>query len=330
MENFSSQEKLVDTYLKENKKEQAVELLFDLITQYAEARHFDKAESLRERFFEIDSMALDEIVKSADIIENAKMSAMDPAHTETWSHLYKKLTKEESVALYYGMQSAVYEAEQIIFRQGEINASLYLINAGRVKLFYHKDNHAILLNTLGPGELVGGDTFFTHSTCTASAMADSKVKLNIITKTVLQKWQADEPNLANKLQDYCSGLKPIKDLLQKKELERRAHPRHNISGSAAIKILDNKGSKVYKVDLSDISVSGVSFIMNMSQTAADALLGCRLNLKFRQRGAFSEISIDHEGLIVGVHGQLFNEYYINVKWEEPLDEGLIDRVKTVG
>ena len=92
MENFSSQEKLVDTYLKENKKEQAVELLFDLIAQYAEARHFDKAESLRERLFEIDSMALDEIVKSADIIENAKMSAMDLAHTETWSHLYKKLT----------------------------------------------------------------------------------------------------------------------------------------------------------------------------------------------------------------------------------------------
>jgi CRP-like cAMP-binding protein len=330
MEDFSSQEKLVETYLKENKKEQAVELLFDLIAQYAEARHFGKAESLRERLFEIDSMALDEIVKSADIIENAKMSAMDPAHMETWSHLYQHLTQEESIALYDGMQSAVYEAEQIIFRQGEMNARLYLINAGRVKLFYHKDNHAILLNSLGPGELVGEDTFFTHSTCTASAMADSKVKLNIIEKSVLHKWQTDEPNLANKLQDYCSGLEPIKDLLQKKELERRTHPRHNISGSAAIKILDNKGSKVYKVDLSDISVSGVSFIMNMSQTAADALLGCRLNCKFTLRGAFSEISVDHEGCIVGVHGQLFNEYYINVKWEEPLDEGLIDRIKTFG
>jgi hypothetical protein len=46
------------------------------------------------------------------------------------------------------------------------------------------------------------------------------------------------------------------------------------------------------------------------------------------RGAFSEISVDHEGCIVGVHGQLFNEYYINVKWEEPLDDGLIDRIKT--
>jgi hypothetical protein len=228
------------------------------------------------------------------------------------------------------MQSAVYEPEQIIFRQGEMNANLYLINAGRVKLFYHKDDHAILLNTSGPGDLVGEDTFFTNSNCTISAMAHSTVKLNIIEKTVLQKWQAEEPNLANKLQDYCTGLESIKDLIQKKELERRAHPRYNISGSAAIKILDDQGSKVFKGDLSDISASGVSFIMNTSPTAADALLGCRLNLKFTLRGAFPEISFDHEGRIVGVHGQLFNEYFINVKWEEPLDDALIDRVKTFG
>ena len=225
------------------------------------------------------------------------------------------------------MQTAVYEPEHIIFRQGEMNASLYFINAGRVTTFYHKDDHAILLKTLGPGDLVGEDTFFTNSTCTTSAMAHSTVKLNIIGKTVLQKWQADEPNLANKLKAYCSGLEPIKDLLQKKELERRAYPRYAISGSAAIKILDKQGSKIYKGDLSDISVSGVSFEINASPTAADALLGCRLNLKFTLRGAFSEISIDHEGRIVGVHGQLFNEYFINVKWEEPLEDALIDRIK---
>ena len=62
MEEFSSQEKLIETYIKENKKEQAVELLFDLIARYAEAQHFGKAELLRERLFEVDSMALDEIV----------------------------------------------------------------------------------------------------------------------------------------------------------------------------------------------------------------------------------------------------------------------------
>jgi CRP-like cAMP-binding protein len=330
MEDISSQEKLVETYLKNNKKKQAVELLFDLIAQCAQAHDFAKAESLRERIFEVDSMALDEIVKSAEIIENAKMSAMDAAHLETWSHLYKHLTKEESIALYDGMQSAVYEPEQIIFRQGELNPNLYFINAGQLKLFYHKDKHAILLKTLGPGDLIGEDSFFTNSTCTTSVMAHSTAKLNFIDKAVLQKWKANAPNLVNKLQDYCIGLEPIKDLLQKKELERRTHPRYAIAAGAAVQILDQQGSKAFKADLTDISASGVSFIMNTSPTAAESLLGCRLTLKCTLRGSFPEISIDQEGRIVGVHAQLFNEYFINVKWEHPLEDGLIDKIKAYG
>jgi CRP-like cAMP-binding protein len=330
MENINSQEKLVEKYLKDNQKEQAVALLFDLIGQCAQAHDFVKAESLREKLFETDSMALDEIVKSAEVIENAKINAMDEAHLETWSPLYKHLTTEESIALYYGMQSAVYEPEQIIFRQGELNSNLYFINAGQLKLFYHKDKHAILLKTLGPGDLTGEDTFFTNSTCTTSVMAHSTVKLNFIDKTVLQKWRMNAPNLANKLQDYCSGLEAVKDLLEKKELERRTHPRYAISGNANIKILDQQVSKTFKGDLSDISASGVSFIMNTSPTTAEALLGCRLTLTCTLRGSFPKISIDEEGRIVGVHAQLFNEYFINVKWEQPLEEGLIDRIKAYG
>jgi CRP-like cAMP-binding protein len=330
MEDFSSQEKLVETYLKDNNKEQAVELLFDLIARCAQAHEFAKAESLREKLFEVDPMALDEIVKSAEIIENAKLSAINEAHMETWSHLYKHLTKEESISLYYGMQSAVYEPEQIIFRQGELNPNLYFINAGQAKLFYHQEKHAILLKSLGPGDLTGEDTFFTNSTCTTSAMTHSTVKLNFVDKTVLQNWQANAPNLANKLQDYCTGLEPIKDLLQKKELERRTHPRYAIAGSASVKILDQQDSKAFKADLSDISASGVSFIMNTSPTAAESLLGSRLTLKCTLRGSFPEIRIDQEGRIVGVHAQLFNEYFINVKWEKRLGDGLIDKIKAYG
>ncbi|MGD8993513.1 MAG: cyclic nucleotide-binding domain-containing protein [Desulfobacterales bacterium] len=330
MEDIRSQENLIETYLKNNKKEQAVELLFDLIAQCAQAHDFAKAESLRDRLFEIDSMALDEIVKSAEIIENAKMSAMDPAHLETWSHFYKHLTKDESIALYDSMHSAVYEAEQIVFRQGELNQNLYFINAGRLKLFYHKGKHAILLKTLGPGDLTGEDTFFTNSTCTTSAMAHSTAKLNVIDKTVLQKWKANVPNLVNKLQDYCTGLEPIKDLLQKKELERRTHPRYAIACGAAVQILDRQGSKTFKADLSDISASGVSFIMNTSPTTAESLLGCRLTLKCTLRRSFPEINIDQEGRIVGVHAQLFNEHFINVKWEHPLEDGLIEEIKAYG
>jgi CRP-like cAMP-binding protein len=324
------QEKLLEKYIQQNNKELAIKLVFDLIAKHAQANHFSKADALREKLFEVDSMALDEIVKSGEIIESAKIAAIDPDHKQAWSHLYNKLTKEETVAFYYGMQKASYEAEQIIFRQGELNSNLYFINAGETKMFYYKDKRGVLLKSLGPGDIAGEDTFFSNSICTTSLMAHSAVKVNFLEKTVLQKWRAEAPHLANQLQDYCLQLEPIKDLLQKKELERRAHSRYALSGNAIIRILDRPEMKVFKSDLSDISTSGISIIMNTSSKGAELLLGCRLNLKFALPETFPEIRIDQNGRILGVHSRLFNEYLVNVKWDEPLDDCIIDRIQLGG
>jgi len=327
MEDVVSQEKLLEKYLKENKKALAVKLLFDLIATHVRTNHFSKADALREKLFEVDPMALPEIVKSAEIIEIAKIAAIDQDHRHVWSHLYDKLTKEETIAFYYGTKSVSYETEQIIFRQGEINSNLYFINAGEIKMFYHKDKHGIFLKTLGPGDIAGDDTFFTSSTCTTSIITHSAVKLNYLEKTVLQNWRTEAPNLANKLQDYCAQREPVQALLQKKELERRVHRRYALSGKAIIRIMDRRGIKGFKGDLSDISASGISVIMNTSAKSAELMLGCRLNIKFTRPEAIPEIKIDQDGRIVGIHSQMFNEYLINVKWDEPLDNGIVERIK---
>lgn len=326
MENVVSQEKLLEKYIKEKKNKPAVKLLFDLIAVHAQANQFSKADALREKLFEVDPMALNEIVKSAEIIELAKLAAIDQVHRHVWSHFYDKLTTEETIALYYGMKTASYETEQIIFRQSEINSNLYFINAGEIKMFYHKDNHGIFLKTLGPGDIAGDDTFFTNSTCTTSIAAHSAVELNFLEKPVLQNWRVEAANLANKLQDYCAQLNPIKDLLQKRELERRAHQRYALSGNAVIRIMDRPGMKRFKSDLSDISSSGISIIMNTSATSAELLLGCRLNIGFTQADTIPELRIDQDGRIVGIHSQMFNEYLVNVKWDEPLDKGIVERI----
>jgi len=327
MEDVVSQEKLLEKYIKENKKESAVKLIFDLIAKHVRANHFAKAGALREKLFEVDSMALPEIVKSGEMIETAMIAAIDADHRQAWSQLYDKLTKEETVALYHSTKPASYETGQVIFRQGEMNSNLYFINSGKIKMFYHKDKHGIFLKSMGPGDIAGDDTFFTNSTCTTSIVAHSAVKLNYLGKTALQNWRTEAPNLANKLRDYCAQREPIKDLLQKKELERRAYRRYALSGNAVIRIMDRPGKKVFKGDLSDISASGISFVMNTSPKSAELLLGCRLNIKFTRPEGSSEMRIDQDGRIVGVHSQMFNEYLANVKWEEPLDSGVVKRIK---
>jgi hypothetical protein len=330
MEDVVSQERLLEKYIKEQKKDTAVKLLFDLIAKHARARHFAKADALREKLFEVDSMALPEIVKSAEIIEIAKIAAIDADHLQAWSHLYDKLTKEETVALYYATKSASYEAGQIIFRQGEMNSNLHFINSGKIKMFCHKGKRGIFLKTLGPGDIAGDDTFFTNSTCTTSTVAYSAVKLNYLGKIFLQKWRTEAPKLANKLQEYCAQREPINDLLQKKELERRKYRRYALSGNALIRIKDRPGMNVFKGDLSDISASGISFVMNTSPKSAELLLGCRLNIKFVRPEGSPEMRIDQDGRIVGVHSQMFNEYLANVKWEEPLENGVVERIKLTG
>jgi hypothetical protein len=163
-------------------------------------------------------------------------------------------------------------------------------------------------------------------------MTQSRVKLKFLEKSVLERWEAEAPNLANKLYDYYLTLEPIKDLLERKELERRAHKRYAISGNTAIQILRSSGhpeSKLIKGDLCDISASGLSFIMNTSQKSAELLLGRQLSVKFNLRQFSPQLKIDQIGTIVGVHAQLFNEYLINVKWEQALHYDIEEKIRSM-
>jgi hypothetical protein len=192
------------------------------------------------------------------------------------------------------------------------------------------DKHTTFLKALGPGDVAGDDTFFTRSTCTTSLSAHSAVKLNFLERAVLQNWRTEAPNLANKLQDYVAQRETISALLQKKELERRVHRRYPLSGSAIVRITDRTGANAFRGDLSDISASGISLIMNTSAPSAESLLGCRLNIKFAWPEAVPELNIDQDGRIVGIHSQMFNEYLINVTWEGPLEKDVVERIKLRG
>ena len=64
MGDLSEHEKLIEQYLSEDKQEAAVQLLSELIIKLAKNRNFEQAEAMRDRLFEVDSMAVNEIVKN--------------------------------------------------------------------------------------------------------------------------------------------------------------------------------------------------------------------------------------------------------------------------
>ncbi len=332
MGNKDESEKLVDQHIAKGDTSAAVKLLFKMIVECAGEKNFAKAEQLRERMLEVDPMALDEIISSAEIIEEGKSQSLDPIHMQIWSRLYDILDTEEKNALFYSMQDLVLGVNQTVFSQGKLDTNLYFINQGHLKMIYQDKSGDVLLYTLGPGQLAGQENFFSNTVCTTSLISLSNVNLKYAAKEALLKWKKDIPTLEQKLIDFCADFPSATTLLQSKKMDRRAIKRVKISGKGLIKLLNRAGEpigKSFKGHLSDISVGGLSFEIRISkEETARLLLGRRISIAFNISRSKSNPMIDQSGIIVGVYPFPFEDYSIHVKFDRKLDPSVINAVET--
>jgi CRP-like cAMP-binding protein len=328
MTNIAESEKMVEQYIAKDDIAAAVKLLYEMVVQCARAKKFSKAEQLRDRILEVDPMALNEIINSAEIIEEEKSQALDPVHMEIWSKLYDLLDTDEKNALFFAMKDAKYEINQAVYSQGDLNSNLYFINNGKLNVIYaHKDGE-ILLSTLGSRDIAGQDNFFSNTVCTTSLITATNVNLKYIEKNVLLEWKK---NLEHKLKNYCLGGQNVTDLLKQKAMDRRRQKRVKISGIGIINLLNRAGqpiAKSFKGELADISVGGLSFEIRISKEAtARLLLGRRLNIEFNFTKSVPNIKINQNGLIVGVYPYPFEDYSIHVKFDKMLDKSEIASIQ---
>ena len=329
-DNLTQQLKLVDQHVEQNDTKSAVKILFDLIVKYAKEKEFSKAEVLRERLLEVDPMALTELVKAGEVIEEEKSESIDQKHLDLWANLYETLSSEEANALYYAMKSGTCNAEQTIIRQGELNPKLYFVYEGQLKMVFHKEGEEFLIRELNPGHIVGADSFFFISICTTSVTALSHVKFSFLEKEILKKWEDESPALVSKLKDYSLGFDKIYDLLKEKGLDRRSHERVRVSVKMSITRMDDSGLPIEEPvtgTLADISVGGLSFyIKTPKEKAANMLLGPKLNMRFILPAGESQYQIDQNGTVVGVREHIY-DYSVNVKFDKILDEKIIKEIK---
>lgn len=331
MEELGNQEALVDQYAEHNNTEAAVKLLFDLIVSRAKAKDFAKAKALWKRLSEVDPMALTEITKSGEIIEEEQRGAIDQNHLDVWSEMYSTLTTEETNALYYAMKEQKYDPDQPIFRQGDRDTHLYFIDSGQVKIISSQKGMEILVNTLGPGSIVGADTFFADTVCTTSLVTLSDVTLHVVDKVVLTEWQEACPSLEPKLHHYCLKFETIDRILKEKGLNRRSHRRVSMSGSGVFQVLNIVGDpvgKAFRGNLSDISVGGMSFFLKISKKETiRLLLGRTLHIRFTLPPGASQQKIDTNGTVVAVRSHPFEDYSVHIKFDQMLSERIVEEVE---
>lgn len=313
-------EALVDQYVAEGKTAEAVALLFDLIVESAKKKDFIKAEALRNKLFDVDSFALTQIVKAGEIIEEEKRGAISTDHLSIWAALYKTLNQQETTSLYGVLKEIRIEPDQRIFRQGERMPRLFLIDAGHAKLTFVKGDREILLRKVGPGDIVGEKMFFSNTVCTSSLIALTAMRIQYIDQESIKSWAGTCPALEDKLLDYCNKQKSAEE--GDGSANRRIHTRVKISGGLKFQLLDEKGApvgNVFQGELSDISLSGLSFYVKITvRDNARMLLGRLLGMKAVPSAVTLPEPIVQSGIVVAVHSLPFEEHSVHVRFHRQL------------
>ena len=333
MGDATEKEKLVDRHIQENNNQAAVPLLAELIVKYAKEHNFDRAESLRDRLIEIDSMAVNEIVKTGEVIEAEKNNAIDKDHLTIWADFYENLTIEEINYLFYAMKLEKYSVDHLIYQQGEKSSRLYFIDQGRLKMFFRRVDKAILLKTLEPGDIFGEETFFfSDAFCTTSVITDSPANLYVLLKDDLDKLKLKTPGLESKLKDYCLSMESIADLLKSNDLERRADKRLTLPGKILVQMLNEAGQpavKPFNAELLNISVNGLAFLMKTTQKASAMLLGRNLNMKLTFEELESDMQINSVCSVVAVNSEPFHEYVVHAEFHKQLSSSSLDDLENL-
>ena len=327
---YSRQMSLVDQLVKNKDTGAAAKLLFEMIVKYAGEKDFEKAEGLRDKLMDVEPMALSDIIKSGEIIEEEKSRSIDQAHMKLWAELYKNMTSEESSTLFFAMKSIRYDAGHTIFKKGDHDSRLYFINKGLIKLVFNQGDKEILIKELKQGDMLGEDAFFSLSLSTTTAITLSAVELNYLEKDVLARWELKSYGVEPKLHDYYLKTKKIDDPLETKGSQLRAQERIAISGKVRVQFMDSSGASVGEPitgALSDISQGGVSFYLNIKKERITKLfIDPRLNLKFSLMVGGSEQRLDLNGTMVAAIPHYY-DYSIHVKFDNRLDRQVIEGVK---
>jgi CRP-like cAMP-binding protein len=331
MTNLQEQEALIEDHISKGDVDEAVKLLYDLSIYFAKAKDFKKAEELRDKLIQVNSMALTEIIKSAEIIEAEKTASVDKKHQQIWLDLYETLTPEEGNDLYYSLEKVELDPDQTILQQGRLNSKLFFVDQGTLKVVFSQEDQLSFVKDIMPSETAGDDTFFSISLCTTSTITTSGVQIKYLTRAKFDIIAEKFPGFADKLESFCRKITPnsISEILKQKEVERRQHQRHNITGKIITQLLHSDGkllSSPFAGSIDDLSRGGLSYSIKCSkQSTARMLLGRPAQLQMEVQLGQTSTTIMTKGQIVCAKGILFNDYSIHVKFSKLLtDQQLLD------
>jgi CRP-like cAMP-binding protein len=320
--------------LAEEDKAKITKKLFLEIQSAVKERNIAHAEGLREKLMALNPMALTEIIKSAELIEEIKNAGIDKDHLAIWDKLYGMLSTEEKNCLYYSLKKVVVPPGKVILAQGGFNTRLFLIDSGRVTIYLPKGDKHIVVAQLGRGDILGEYTFTTISLCSATAVSHTEVQMMYLESAAADSWEHKQPGLYDKLVDFCIRCGRVDEIIRRKKLEKRTSVRYSIEGRIVATVLTKEGKKTetyFRGSLSDISATGTCFLIKCSKrTTARAFLARHLLLSISFERGDEKVTFSVVGKVVGVSFHLYNDYSVHVHFVKQLREDQIQKAAFQG
>jgi len=329
VEDSSLEEQQIKELLSKDQKQQAIALIMQLISRNAREKRFQKAEQLRNWIIQIDSMALVESIRAAEIIEDEKSAAINDDYLVNWKELLSTLTPEEGSSLYHAMTQRNYVDGEIVAKQGEFLSTLFFVNSGRVQMSVVSQGREVALKVVEPGEVLGGETFFDASVWTVNAVSKG-ADLSLLTWQKLQSQKDTCPSLHLKLQYFCARFTSPSSVFIKTRRTRRHFERKKVSGKVSIDLLDQQGNDMgvgAKGSLCDLSKGGVALRIRFSKKKnATALLGKKIRVTIRPDGSLSSIMRIGKVMAVRCHEFVNNDYSLHVQFDLELNNAEIMQI----
>ena len=303
--------------------ESAKKRLLDLIAATARAGDFRTAERLRDRIYEIDGLALTEIIRAGEIIEAEKRGAIRGEDLEIWAALTDTLSSEEFQTIYHEFIERSYKPEETIVGQGASNEELFFINRGSVKVSHLAGSRELFITSLHRGQ-IAGENFFTPSLWTVSLTSLTPVTLYVLPRSALSAWQERFPGLRTRLHQFYAASNNIHAMLDRKGLERRRDQRFTLTRRIQVQpvnTLDVPTGRGFRAETADLSLGGLAFLIRIGrQENARLLLGRRMQVVLPVGGAVESLVL--KGLIIGVQPfhLLQNDFSVHFRFDRPLDE----------
>ncbi len=332
-EKIRKAEEEIQLLVRAGKTQQAGQLIYNRAMAAAKIKDFPLAEAMQDRLLEIDSMAFSKVIELSELIAEQKSSTITSYHLEIWKDLYEEMDAEEFNHLYYSLQQENYRKGDVLVQSGETDNNLYFLNSGYVSLGCVVCNKDVFLKRMQPGDVLGGEQFFSPSVWTITLQALSDIEVHVLEREVFKKLAENYPIIETTLRRYCQKYVQVAELLKMSGEDRREYPRHSVLLHTRNILQDpfgNKKKRVFRGELFNISRLGYAFTIRISKTDnARLLLGRHIRtIIFIKDEELSE----QNGVIVGVrlHEPVLQDYSIHVKLSKKIDGAIFKRILSSG